>query len=294
MINTKKIILISVVILVIVSSLIFLLSLKTKSTIQEETISNKEAVTNNIDSNENLISNSNEKNSEQIDGVSEKNITWINQTVTEKFPEISLADLNTFSEITLKSDNIHDCHDTDKTAECEYYFAVYNKRSDVCGHMHTKDLELACYRELALFDIEEKLDKCKKISGDNSDCLNSLFFLVEEEALCSIFSNQEINQLCLDVVNSKKSVFEGVQKCALIKNEILKNKCELFFVAGDFDDDGLLDKEEATIGTNPYLSDTDSDGFSDKEEFSGGYNPCGEGRVPSAVELLKACTKYTN
>jgi hypothetical protein len=41
----------------------------------------------------------------------------------------------------------------------------------------------------------------------------------------------------------------------------------------DQDGDGLLDYEEATLGTNPLLSDTDGDGFSDGIEVKAGSSP---------------------
>ncbi len=41
----------------------------------------------------------------------------------------------------------------------------------------------------------------------------------------------------------------------------------------DDDDDGLLDVDELTAGTNPYLSDTDGDGFDDGMEVTYGSDP---------------------
>jgi len=41
----------------------------------------------------------------------------------------------------------------------------------------------------------------------------------------------------------------------------------------DSDQDGLLDTEEKTYGTNPKNPDTDNDGYSDGAEVSAGYNP---------------------
>jgi thiol-disulfide isomerase/thioredoxin len=41
----------------------------------------------------------------------------------------------------------------------------------------------------------------------------------------------------------------------------------------DSDGDGLLDSEEAELGTDPTLADSDGDGFSDSEEIDAGYNP---------------------
>lgn len=41
----------------------------------------------------------------------------------------------------------------------------------------------------------------------------------------------------------------------------------------DSDDDGLSDKEEYKIGTNPYSSDSDDDGYIDSDEVKAGYDP---------------------
>ena len=41
----------------------------------------------------------------------------------------------------------------------------------------------------------------------------------------------------------------------------------------DSDRDGLSDKEEKSLGTDPGKSDTDNDGYSDKVEINTGYNP---------------------
>lgn len=41
----------------------------------------------------------------------------------------------------------------------------------------------------------------------------------------------------------------------------------------DSDQDGLLDKDEITIGTNPFDPDTDGDGYLDGDEVKNGYDP---------------------
>ena len=50
----------------------------------------------------------------------------------------------------------------------------------------------------------------------------------------------------------------------------------------DTDDDGLFDREEVQVyKTNPRNKDTDGDGFSDGDEVQNGYNPNGEGKLYS-------------
>ncbi|PLX26869.1 hypothetical protein C0583_06175 [Candidatus Parcubacteria bacterium] len=41
----------------------------------------------------------------------------------------------------------------------------------------------------------------------------------------------------------------------------------------DSDNDGLSDKEEIELNTNPNNPDTDGDGFLDGEEVKNGHNP---------------------
>ena len=44
-------------------------------------------------------------------------------------------------------------------------------------------------------------------------------------------------------------------------------------IGKDSDNDGLDDKTEEALGTNPNRADSDGDGYNDGEEVSGGYNP---------------------
>jgi len=50
----------------------------------------------------------------------------------------------------------------------------------------------------------------------------------------------------------------------------------------DDDDDGLLDVDELTVGTNPYLADTDGDGFDDGMEVTYGSNPLSSTDTPAS------------
>lgn len=47
----------------------------------------------------------------------------------------------------------------------------------------------------------------------------------------------------------------------------------------DSDNDGIADKLEEGLGTNPNNRDSDGDGFSDREEVAAGYNPNGPGAL---------------
>jgi hypothetical protein len=49
----------------------------------------------------------------------------------------------------------------------------------------------------------------------------------------------------------------------------------------DSDRDGLVDRLETAIGTNPQLADMDGDGYNDYQELAGGFNAMGSGRMSS-------------
>ncbi len=57
-------------------------------------------------------------------------------------------------------------------------------------------------------------------------------------------------------------------------------------VGYDSDGDGLSDRFEQSIHTNPYAIDTDSDGHGDGVEIMSGYNPLGSSTVPANNALV--------
>jgi hypothetical protein len=63
--------------------------------------------------------------------------------------------------------------------------------------------------------------------------------------------------------------------------------------SNDTDKDGVGDFREIMIYySNPINPDTDNDGFKDGEEVLKKFNPCGNGRLPEAAVLAKACAQY--
>jgi hypothetical protein len=62
------------------------------------------------------------------------------------------------------------------------------------------------------------------------------------------------------------------------------NKNDASDALGDPDGDGLNNREELALGTNPQAADTDGDGFSDKAEVLAGFDPLnGSDHSPSVV-----------
>ncbi len=55
----------------------------------------------------------------------------------------------------------------------------------------------------------------------------------------------------------------------------------------DSDGDGLDDRLEKAIGTDPYNPDTDDDGYPDALEIKQHFNPLGSGRLPIDLEFSK-------
>lgn len=55
----------------------------------------------------------------------------------------------------------------------------------------------------------------------------------------------------------------------------------------DTDGDGISDRGEAAIGTDPRAADTDGDGYADGMEIMNGYSPTGYGRAPHNEKFAK-------
>ncbi len=61
----------------------------------------------------------------------------------------------------------------------------------------------------------------------------------------------------------------------------------VFSSGADNDGDGLTDKEEGAIGSNPNSPDGDGDGYSDLSEIMNLYNPAGEGKLEDGAAVKK-------
>jgi len=99
----------------------------------------------------------------------------------------------------------------------------------------------------------------------------------------------------LEAVQVTSTVFR-TKKAAKIKiNPLLKNLEEKIekktaekikkqtILVKDSDNDGLSDKEEIAIGTNPFNPDSDKDGFLDGDEYVAGFNPLKPGPAGKIV-----------
>ena len=59
---------------------------------------------------------------------------------------------------------------------------------------------------------------------------------------------------------------------------------------GDLDLDGIPDRQEAVLGTDPFVQDTDADGFTDGEEFALQTSPTDRGSFPEKLGLSVGMT----
>jgi len=78
----------------------------------------------------------------------------------------------------------------------------------------------------------------------------------------------------------------GLSGSTSLSSEKLSSKGE----AVDTDSDGLADKEEAEVGTDPKNADTDGDGFMDGSEVKSGYDPKVAAPADREVETPQALT----
>lgn len=64
------------------------------------------------------------------------------------------------------------------------------------------------------------------------------------------------------------------------------------FVGSDTDDDGLADRLEEGLGTDPFNADSDGDGFLDGEEIENNFDPQGDGSLVYDQALLDRLEGY--
>ena len=215
----------------------------------------------------------------------------VNEKFLEYLPKTSSEQLNSFSGIAANG-NMSGCEKLSaaEVDNCKYYFSLYVNNHLACGDIETNALKLKCYKQLILENLTDKISRCNQENVPDSkvNCLDGVFWGIENLDECSFFADKSVNQLCLDSLNLRSASAKN-NNCSKIKDTILKTFCDQYVTPGDFDKDGLSDAEELKIGTNPYAADTDGDGYSDKDEVDKGYNPCGEGLMPTPAKLLEAC-----
>ena len=195
-------------------------------------------------------------------------------------------------------------HNENKKNYCILSIANSNNNSEYCERITSRDIENRCEESIIYNQImsEGSIEKCSTLTYFKKQCYNDFFWKWDEISKCAEFES-EFKNLCEDIINNKSAFTAGNSNyCGGIKDEILKLDCQK--TAGnkplDSDNDGMSDSREMSYGTNPFKEDTDNDGLSDLEELSkyftdpkdddtdgdgysdgeevkNGYNPKGEG-----------------
>ncbi len=139
--------------------------------------------------------------------------------------------------------------------------------------------------------------------------LFSLIFIVPKISLASSLPFELRGQLLIQVENkgqawyvdlenglrhalkSDNSSLENIKKMALgISNNDLKKipiAVDSRLIRIDSDNDGLDDRLEKAIGTNPFNPDSDGDSYSDFLELKNHYDPLGPGRLAIDINFTK-------
>ncbi len=198
----------------------------------------------------------------------------------------------------------------DKYDQCVYGIAVTNNDESFCQKIRDNKLQTECFDNFSFQKIKSNSDieQCLnlKVEKFKNQCLKEIFLKYEDVDECSNLSQNE-KKLCEDIVYRKLAITKHDKNiCSKILDENIKENCLLEIKENnplpDHDDDGLLDQEELSYGTDPFSPDTDGDGLLDKEELmkyhtdprkqdtdgdgyndgeevKNGYNPLGEGKL---------------
>ncbi|MCK4540550.1 hypothetical protein KAU09_05390 [Candidatus Parcubacteria bacterium] len=175
-----------------------------------------------------------------------------------------------------KENNIKYCHklESNDPDECIYVVASYNNDKELCGKIQNEDIKKECYESFAYQEIISGVDvsNCQSLTINkfNKQCLSNFFWQWDDIGKCANFEGAGKSD-CEDIINKKAAYKKNdIKLCDSIKNSALSADCKKIIAnkPKDSDNDGLLDSEERSYGTNPFEADSDSDGLHDLEEIS--------------------------
>lgn len=157
---------------------------------------------------------------------------------------------------------------------CIFSVARFANDIKICDEITEAASSTKC-RESFLYDKiigQSEITRCHELTNSEllKQCLTHFFWQYDSATDCADQQNEN-KTLCTDIVHynlaSKKN---DESQCGLIKNDALKSDCFSIVQTKprDSDSDGLLDSDEISYGTNPFLADTDGDGQSDLDEMS--------------------------
>ncbi|MFA6171445.1 MAG: thrombospondin type 3 repeat-containing protein [Patescibacteria group bacterium] len=164
--------------------------------------------------------------------------------------------------------------ESDDKDKCLYQLS--NKLSDekYCDKITNAEMKAKCLDrknfESIVADPKSESADCLKLSDPlwRQACLSKFFSNNFDAKKCEDF-NGDIYDLCRTLVLKNLAYQEGkIELCQGLESDyqkdcenIVKNKPK------DSDNDGLLDTDERSYGTDPFAPDTDKDGKKDGEEM---------------------------
>lgn len=152
----------------------------------------------------------------------------------------------------------------------------------------TEELETAKGRTQELENLKAGLEAERgKLSDDLTTTQEELDKKIEE--IEEEISNRTWAQETMDGISVVLKALIGTGGVIIPQAELDKIAlAEVDLPGQDSDGDGLIDKLENALGTDPAKDDTDDDGYDDKNETLGGYNPKGEGSLNLDAELAES------
>lgn len=202
------------------------------------------------------------------------------------------------------------CYSLDPKRIDECIFSVAKNGNDmlVCDNIQDEGFRVEC-KESIIYDKivgGDDIKKCSELKLEKiySQCLLNFFWKWDSLEKCSEAEEKDRVD-CMDIINKKTAYNNNDEsRCDSIKDSGLKEDCFAVLKSKpkDSDNDGILDSDEISYGTNPYsadtdgdglndldelkiyftnprAADTDGDGYADGNEIKSGYNPKGEGRL---------------
>jgi len=131
--------------------------------------------------------------------------------------------------------------------------------------------------------LEAAKSKLGKIKKEKEKKINEII-----KAIDNVSKPLEAVQVTSTVSETKKmakrkvgALLEDLEK--KVKEKTAEKIEKQTILVKDSDNDGLSDKEEIAIGTNPFNPDSDGDGFLDGDEYVAGFNPLKPGPAGKIV-----------
>jgi hypothetical protein len=120
------------------------------------------------------------------------------------------------------------------------------------------------YKEKVTISDNFQSDHQVSLSGLKPNTKYYYKITIQDAIYSKKFTSKEFSFTTLP---QQKTITPSVLGTKIINNDV------------DSDHDGLSDKEELALGTNPTKADTDGDSYADGLEVKNGYNPLGPGKL---------------